>query len=561
MDVAEIGCWNGITICSPRTMSSHFSPSHRQNSNLESSRDRPTTKVVCMRLDRVDSARMSRVSLLFRHVSADRNEYYRAIMDVFSTAKRQFRLHLRPDEVQAEALWPNSEALTLEQVQLALSQLTEWGNLVAQPDTSRVSTLEDFYRARFLYRLSADGEAVEAGMATFAQALLRRAELQSVALEDIQSRLASLRALAASEPLDQAKVHEVLRDLIAVFTSLAENAQAFMASIVRSMELQRAEAVALMAYKRRLIDYLERFISDLVVRSSAIAAELSALAPAIEVLMAAAARRESRDAAPDAADFDEVFEHKLGAWRERWQGLTRWFMSSGHDRPSHAELLRNRARSAIPQLLAAIASLNERRSGKSDRSADFHQLARWFAECGTAVDAHRLYRAAFALSPARHLALACPDDEIGASTSWSASPVISVHPKLRERGTLTPRGAAPKVQDRSRERALLAAQAREEQRALDAARARLARGEPLLLSELGPLDRHEFRLLLSLVGEALAAQRTPDSTVERESSDGVLRLRLEPLAPGTRARLVTELGVFSGRDHRLTVWQSQPVSP
>jgi hypothetical protein len=40
-----------------------------------------------------------------------------------------------------------------------------WGNLESHPDTARVSSLSDFYRARFLYRLSQGGEAVEASLA------------------------------------------------------------------------------------------------------------------------------------------------------------------------------------------------------------------------------------------------------------------------------------------------------------------------------------------------------------------------------------------------------------
>lgn len=44
-------------------------------------------------------------SALFRHVTAERADLYRAIMDVFAQAKRQFRLHLRPDEVRADAKW------------------------------------------------------------------------------------------------------------------------------------------------------------------------------------------------------------------------------------------------------------------------------------------------------------------------------------------------------------------------------------------------------------------------------------------------------------------------
>ncbi len=144
---------------------------------------------------------------LFRHVTVDKAALYRAIMKAFAAAKRQFRLHLRPDEVRIEAQWPGAPP-ALEEIQQALAQLVEWSNLQSQPDTARVSTLEDFYRARFLYSLTSGGEAVETGLAAFAQALARRGELQSVALEDIVGRVSALRTLADASPIDAAKVHE-----------------------------------------------------------------------------------------------------------------------------------------------------------------------------------------------------------------------------------------------------------------------------------------------------------------------------------------------------------------
>jgi hypothetical protein len=200
---------------------------------------------------------------LFRHVSAEKSAFYRCILDVFAAAKRQYRLQLRPDEVLAEAQWPDPRP-RIEEVNALLAQLSAWGNLESQPDTARVSTLSDFYRARFLYWLSQNGEAVEAGLAVFFQTLLRRAELQSVALEDIAERLRSLLTLADAAPADVAKIHETLRDLVRVFEDLTENAQAFMADVARSIEFQQAEATAVATYKRRLIDYLERFMGDLV---------------------------------------------------------------------------------------------------------------------------------------------------------------------------------------------------------------------------------------------------------------------------------------------------------
>ena len=489
---------------------------------------------------------------LFRHVSADKSALYRSVMACFAGAKRQFRLHLRPDEVLAESQWPGAPP-RVEEIQLALAQLTDWGNLEAQPDTARVASIGDFYRARFLYRLSHGGEAVETALAAFAQALLRRAELQTVALEDIANRLQTLLALAGEPVPDAAKLHETLRDLVRVFESLADNAQAFMAGIGRSIEVQQADATAVVVYKKRLIDYLERFIGDLVSRSGTIARHISALRPRIDPLLWQAAQREARDAAPgDAREQADALGEAWQAWRERWKGLQRWFVSNGFEQPQ-SELLRAKARSAIPQLLAAVAAVNERRSGRSDRSADFRTLAGWFAACGDDGEAHRLARAAFALNPARHLSQPTEMPDVPASTPWAEAPPLRIHPRLRELGIATPRGAMPQVRERDAERELLAHQFREEHAQVEAARQRLATGRITRLSELGTLDQHAFALFLQLLGEALTAQPTPDDLVERQTGDGLLRIRLEPLGRETRAEVVTRSGIFAGRDHLITI--------
>lgn len=493
---------------------------------------------------------------LFRHVSAEKAAFYRCIMDVFAAARRQYRLQLRPDEVLAEAGRPDMPA-SIEDVNTALAQLTAWGNLESQADTARVSSVSDFYRARFLYRLSQGGEAVEAALAVFVQTMQRRAELQTVALEDIASRLQALQTLVEARvdaAPDVAKIHETLRDLVRVFEGLAENAHAFMAGVARSIELQQADANAVVTYKRRLIDYLERFMGDLVRRSDTIARLILAVSPHIDPLLLQVAEREARDAAPgDARDQADEQSRRWQGWRERWKGLRGWFLPTGHE-PPQAELLRARARSAIPQLLAAIAALNERRSGRSDRSADFRMLAGWFAACTEDAQAHRLARAAFALNPARHFSLnAASDDDLPASTSWADAPPLTIHPRLREYGEAAPRGPLPRVRDRGEARALLALQLAEESRQVEAARARLATGQPMRLSELGDLDTHAFGLFLSLLGEALSEQAGPNARVERHTGDGLLHIALEPLEAGSHARIATAQGTFAGRDHLITI--------
>ncbi|HEY7296916.1 MAG TPA: TIGR02677 family protein [Xanthobacteraceae bacterium] len=493
---------------------------------------------------------------LFRHVSAEKAALYRCIMDVFAAAKRQYRLQLRPDEVLAEANWPGPPP-QIEEINAALAQLTDWGNLESHPDTARVSSLSDFYRARFLYRLSHGGEAVESALAVFAQTLARRAELQTVALEDITSRLHALVTLAGDTDPDGAKIHTSMRDLVHVFEGLAENAQAFMAGVGRTIELQQADAAAVATYKRRLIDYLERFIGDLVRRSDTIGRLIIALEPHIHAMLEQIVEREARDAAPDdTRDRADARDRYRNAWHERWQGLRGWFLSTRNE-PPQAELLRGRARSAIPQLLGAIAALNERRSGRSDRSADFRVLAGWFAGCEDDNAAHRLARAAFALNPARHFLLnAEADAELPASTSWADAPPLRVHPRLREYGEAAPRGPLPRVRDRAYDRARLAVQLAQESLQVETARRRLATGQPARLSDLGELDIDAFGLFLAFLGEALSEQRGPDASVERRTGDGLLHIRLEPLAPHTCATITTPHGVFAGRDHLITITPS-----
>ena len=266
------------------------------------------------------------------------------------------------------------------------------------------------------------------------------------------------------------------------------------------------------------------------------------------------AAREARDAAPgDVQGQADLQVEYRQAWRERWKGLRGWFFRTGHE-PAQAALLRARARAAIPQLLSAIAALNERRSGRSDRSADFRTLASWFAACVDDDDAHRLARAAFALNPARHFSLnADADADLPASTPWAEAPPLMIHPRLREYGEAAPRGPLPRVRDRSEARARLAMELAEELLQLDVARKRLATGQPLRLSDLGELDDHAFGVFLGLLGETLTEQAGPEASVERHTGDGLLLVHLTPLAADSRAAINTPHGVFAGRDHLITI--------
>jgi uncharacterized protein (TIGR02677 family) len=490
----------------------------------------------------------------FAHVTAPNAESYRAIMGTFVQAKRRFTVHLRPEDV-CEVVGGELPTITD-----ALDRLVDWGNLRADPDTSRVTTVEDFHRARFLYQLTQAGEAAEQALATYDESLGRRGALQAVALADIVTQLRALLELAGQTDADPAKAHLLLRALVGRFTDLADNAQAFMGSLQRSIDLHDANADAFRAYKDRLIDYLERFIKDLVSTGSEIAALVAAIEEAgVTGLLDMAARREAEDAAPGAADGEDdprqrEFERGRVLWGERWEGFRAWFVSEPHH-PSQAKLLRAQARAAIPQLLQVVATLNERRAGRSDRSADFRSLARWFAQAPRQDDLHRLWRAAFGLSPSRHLT--ADDDDLDnpvpANTSWAAAPPLQISPRLRKTGSYERRGKPTRVIDRSEQRRYLAELAARELAETAVARAALATTKPTRLSDLDELDPQAFRLFLSLLGDALAARAPGKRTVESTTSDGTMAIVLTALDDGRQAEVHTPHGVFRGPDHLVKI--------
>ena len=267
---------------------------------------------------------------------------------------------------------------------------------------------------------------IEAALATFDELLGHRGALQAVALRDIRDTLAALDQLchetgSDTEP-DAGRVHALLRDLSRVFEDLADNAQAFMAGLGRALDLRNIDRDAFLAYKEKVIDYLKRFVGDLAVLSPDIAQLIRKLDGPIERLLILVVTREAEDLAPDgalAADSTDEQPHKqpleqiLHHWRGHWQGLQAWFSGSqGH--PSQASVLQSSTRHVILLLLEAVVRLNEKRLGRSDRSANFRTLA------------------------------AREQTPVSPQHSWWDAPPLTINPRLRATGSYARRGANPR---------------------------------------------------------------------------------------------------------------------
>jgi len=494
---------------------------------------------------------------VFAHLSQEHAGSYRAILETFATAREQFQIHLRPAEILRGMTDAGSDPADEEELAARLQQLVEWGNLERTPDRVAAATVEDFYRARYLYQLSEEGEAAESALRHFEEVLHRPGELQTAALRDIIEFLDAVRGLLGERPRDASKLHAEFKAMFDRFEELTQRAQAFMRGLHSTIELHGISVEAFLEYKNRLLEYLERFLGELVMASSEISNRILALPLGEEVfgLLAGQSLIDSIDDSP------ELLEQTRIRWAGQWSGFRLWFLGAASG-VSQAEILRQRAREAIPALLDTVHTINDRRVSRSDRLADWRTLALWFAEAPSDHAAHRLWRSAFGMAPARHLLINQETlelrDQLDESprVSWLEAEPVRVNPRLRASGRVTARGGPNRVIDTAKEREYLARLAAEENAQLEAAKRALVTREPLLLSHFETLDATAFELLLDLLGQAMNARMDPSRPVEAASTDGSLTVRLDPFQSHRPARIRTAVGTITGPDALVHISES-----
>lgn len=493
------------------------------------------------------------------YATAENAPIYRAIIQVFAEARQSYVIELRVPDVlerlRAARLFTGAateeDPLTEDQLNYHLDHLVGWGNLAHAHDAASVSSLQDFYRRRFLYHLTPVGEAAHRAVVEVESTAGKSGSLQASMLVKIRDALLSL-ATTAEDP---DTVLKLLHDLHSAFDTLTQEANRFISDLGRQTSAERAEEERFLLYKRALLAYLSRFLQQLRRLADEIRAAIGDVERAgAERLIAAAAR--SPDLPPALHGADPAAQYREDQLR-RWAGIRTWFVGEathGERGVPTVERLAEVAVDAVIGLTRALGRLNERRSRPVDRAADFRTLARWFSEAPDDRAAHALFHGAFGLGSARHYHLAHPDPEaIPPSTSFWDAPPVEVPVRLRTHGAISHAGRPSAAPDHTFARQWLAQKRRREREQVERATARFSGRGELSMSDLAELDPAEFDLLLSLLDQALASGRRPDGTRSTVTSDGRLRIVLRPPPSKELVRLQTPNGDLHCLDYRIQV--------
>ena len=480
----------------------------------------------------------------FSYLTVEKNDLYRAIVQIFAAAKSEFKLHLRPDQIR-QSLIDQDSRIEVTEVENALQALEGWGNLQSYQDNSDVSSLADYYRKRLLYQMTAAGEAAHASTLTFAQRIQQQAKLDARALDRIAESAGQLQRLAEqirtnSVAIDSVVVLTTVRSICQDADELTSRAQSFFRWLHEQTESKQADLESFLSYKERLIEYLQEFVSQLIAQGAVIANRLKPISMA-EMIQLAQLSAEEEVGEPRAGEEHQhaiQLEKKTRQWQQRLSGLRSWFSRSG-GRSAQLEQLRAAARAAIPRLLQLASQMNERQSGRSDRVADLRALAVKFLACRDDSEAHRLYRASFALSSSRHLKVDQSTIEHrdqnpeSNSTRWSDAEPIEFSPQLRTHGRQPAAASNRRVVNRTQQRAEAKRRISLTSGRNNSARETLVSLGQTRLSSVGELDTDTFRLLIELV--ELAVSKPNNNNVAQNknnfaiSRDGTLQIETRPV--------------------------------
>lgn len=497
--------------------------------------------------------------LVLKYATVDRAPTYRAVVQAFHEAKQCYRIQLRPGEV-LEALRASSiqhELDTQEELERALDQLVQWGNLAAKHDTAAARTLAEYNRRRYLYRLTPEGEAAHRAVQDVEKTFERSGSLQTEMLRRIQEAVEGLAAqatAAADRAPDGQRVVRLLVDLHNAFDRLTREANLFMSKLTEHLTAGKVDEKRYQLHKQAVLDYISTFVARLGRVADPISVSVGAVNEAgIGRLLRAAA--PFAELPPPLHDEDPQ-EQWIAAETDRWAGLSRWFVGTHGEEPT-IQQLGNEAVQAVVRLTRALDRLNERRVGGGDRAVMFVELARAFAGCASDDDAHELWQRAFGLHAARHFHLAEEDVELtSASTSWWDAEPVEVAVRLRTHGRISKAGRPSPAADHSSAREWMAQRRRREQARREAAARRFVDSGPQRLGELGRLDDAELQLLLELLDCGLAAPAGERGEHRAHSRDGALAITLTPPAcdaPGPMVAIATPRGVLRARDWTLEV--------
>jgi uncharacterized protein (TIGR02677 family) len=352
-----------------------------------------------VRLSKIPSLISLRGVTELKYVNADNVTRYRAIMRFLYEQYQKLNYWLKPEQIfEGVMSWQLHKNYTLEQCQLDLEQLVEWGNLSSRHDGGRSVTVEEYLRKKYQYLLTPYSIEIERLLESLEKVHGYGGSLEPTLFDWIADTLFGIREHAGV--YEQGQALELWNSLYNSFQKLHETSVDYIASLQTNKAEELMATDAFLLYKDSITQYLRDFVQVLQRRSFKIEGNLKQITSGVrDIFLHAVVKDEWRIPKLEETVTKEQYLEEL---LEKWNGLKRWFIGETGS-TSELALLESASKEAVVKMVRSAIRIQERKRSTISRRKELDYLGQWFYQCVDINSAHKLAAYAFGLFPTRHL--------------------------------------------------------------------------------------------------------------------------------------------------------------
>jgi uncharacterized protein (TIGR02677 family) len=473
------------------------------------------------------------------YLTADSAAHYRTILRYFYHQHERMRDFIAPEEIlEYMRSIPAFADYQEDQLHQQLAQLVKWNNLIARQDMTSAKTVEEYKKKRFRYQstpYTIDFErmlvVLEKKVGDTFQGSLERSQFDRLlhALTTLQKEIEANLTKNAEEYM------RIWEDVFRYFQTIRTSTADYIAYINSEQTDQRMQTEAFLVYKNQFTTYLRDFIVSLQKTSLQIGERLNELTPhKLEGFFQKLI--EHRGSIPRLEDVTSSVEEWRTEYKEYWDSLRQWFLGS-NSQQSELEVLQWQTNEMIRRMTRYVQRIGERQQHFRSRKNDYLHLAKWFADCSSLDEAHRLSSVVFGAMTIQHLQLEEGTTDNLHSDTWEEEPVVlTLKPRTnRYREKTKPGSMTSNEEKKNRQRAQYLEERRQEQALIY----QYMTEGVIHLSTLTKVEPFIRKVLLGWIGKSMASKDRKvktdyglvvkvtidlNNTILLESDDGTLKM-------------------------------------
>ncbi|MBP3039559.1 TIGR02677 family protein [Bacillaceae bacterium Marseille-Q3522] len=440
------------------------------------------------------------------YLTADSAAQYRTILRYFYHQHERMRDFLAPEEILEHLRSiPTFSDYQEDQLHQQLAQLVKWNNLIARQDMTNAKTVEEYKKKRFRYQPTPYTIEIERMLVvlekkvgdTF-QGSLERSQFDRLlqALSALQQEIETNLTKSAEEYM------RMWEDVFRYFQTIRTSTADYIAYINSEQTDQRMQTEAFLVYKNQFTTYLRDFIVSLQKTSLQIGERLHEMTPQklsgfFQKLI------EHRKSIPRLEDVSSSAEEWKTEYLEYWDSLRQWFLGSGSQQ-SELDMLQWQTNEMIRRMTRYVQRIGERQQHFRSRKNDYLHLAKWFVNCGSLEEAHKLSSVVFGAMTIQHLQLDEGTTDNLHSDTWEEKPIeIMLKPRTSHYREKTKPGSMVSNEEKKKRQRALYLEERRQERAL--INQYMTEGT-IKLSAIDKVEPFIRKVLLGWIGKSMAAK-------------------------------------------------------